>query len=385
MAVEITEFRLAFIWTQTLLSDNPAGKTGPYAGRGGYETLVGALQRSDPAQGFDLPWLRQKPFAHRFWVKYLSAINPGNVTTGNLWLHAVPLRATAAPVTLSLPPGLTGWAPAGAVTESRVTAESFLYPFGLGLIISVTVKGALTGGSWIDLACALSHQPIKGVHFDGEAFEQKLPVLARDSVAKLAARDFGPMADAPDIADPFTIMTVIQGAGVPAEAAPDETARRYVQAGATLDPRWSTAKLYDLVMGENLIDIKSTASPGDVVYAVERGRTIWSPSAFSAPPGPKNSLGCYYRNQVFASLQTEALCRLAKAMYQRIQNDRDQPAHLDDLAKIANAILPGMHQGTATYRSKSIQKLIDDNGMTDAMQSLVKRYGGPAWPPPAKP
>jgi hypothetical protein len=381
MGIEINEFRVASVWTQTLICDRPDSKTGPYAGRNDYEALVDRLRQTGPANGCDLPWLRDKPFAHRFWVNYLGEKNPGSIAPGQAWLAAVPLRATTPPLTIVLAKDLAGWAPANTVTDSRITAETFLYPFGVGLIISLTVKGALSADDWIELACSITGEKLQGTHYDGENFNVNLRALAQKSMTKLAAANFDPQADAAGLGDPFRIMTVVQGTGAPADAAPDKEIQRHVQVGATLQPNWATAKPGEFVVGRDLIDIRSAASPGDLVYATKRGRTIWSPSAFSAPPGRKNSLGCYHRNQVFAALQTDALCGLANAMFKRVQADRDQPAHLDDLAKIATATLPEMYLGKGTYRSKSIQKQIDDDDdMTDAMQCLVARYGGKAWP-----
>lgn len=376
MPIEITDFRLSFIWAQTLLNDKRAD-VAPFSQRFGYANLFDEAQKPSSAGDFCVPWPLAKPYAHRFWVRYLAAGDPGQVKGNIAWSKGVPLRAAKPLFTVTAP-----WFAPG-----RITVERYYQPFGAAVAVTFSASRAFTGGQWVDCMIEAERRELDVSVADGAAKPMTLTALAGASLRKTRTDFFGDTPD-PVLPAPFAIATVISGSGVDPADAPKEgdEIHRILHGAATRGPNYATAKLGKLTVGETLLDSRTTdAAAGDVVYATKRSRVVWFPSSFSklASGGkPLTSLSCYHRNQYFAALQAESLCSLTRELTARLASKRNLPQWIIDFEKLPAQMLADMYDGDAskTYRSASLPRQIDDSGVKAGITTLRQRSGLPKWP-----
>jgi hypothetical protein len=369
MAVSINNFRFSLIWALPCL-EPAAGTSVPFADRAGFESLFNAAQKSGAVQGLCPPWPPQKAYAHRFWSNYLQVGDPSRVDGGNAWKKAVPLRVKAPlfKVEAGKFPGV-------------IVSEHYLYPFGIAFILTFYGNQPLSGPDWVAAVQSAANSKLM-VRF-GSAAAAEFPVagLASETLKRMREKYFGSGDNAPT--EPFTIATVIRGEGATEDVAPKEGTElhRWLFGVTGRQKNWITAKLDDVSLDDCALSIRKAASPGDVVFATRRGRAIWIPSSFAHPESaasdgsPQTSMSCYHRNQLFAALQTESLCCLAKAITDRISTNPDLPARVDDFGSIAARALIDLDAGdkTKTYRSISVHQQIRD--LAPDIARLRKRYG----------
>jgi hypothetical protein len=367
--VEIKDFRYSLVWALSCLEPAP-GSTSPFANRGSFDSLFTTAQKDGAAQELSPPWPSQKAFVHRFWCNYLRINNPSLLDSRNAWTNAVPLRAKA-PL-FSVTPGKF---------PGTIVSEHYYYPFGIAFILTFYGSGSFSGSQWVAaiqsaardelLVCFGSHAPAE------------LPVagLAAETLERMRERYFGPRTGASPV--PFTIATVIRGKGAVEDAEPEEgkDLHRWLFGVTTGQSNWQIAKLDDMSLTDCALTIRKAASPGDVVFATPRGRAIWIPSGFAHPRvvagdrTPQLSMSCYHRNQLFAALQTESLCSLAKAIVDRISTSPNLPPRLDEFGRIATRTLIDLDGGdkAKTYRSISVHQPIKD--LAPDIERLRQRYG----------
>lgn len=391
MPIEVSHFRQSFVWAATLLG--PDGPANPQLGvRAGYAALFDAARKNrEPAGPFAVPWPNDVPAKHLFWANYLTVVDPSSVPGDSAWTKAVPLRVFGQADTASLQ-DFTG----------SISIERYVYPFGVGLIVTFTDrKGRYEDYDWTDLLVATGQEPL-AVAFAGEAEQAlKLEDMALAILKRMRAAHFGAEAAEVPKVQPFVVTTVLSGAGVAAATAPEENGQihRLLYGAASRRANYRDAVLPTIEKSK--LDLRNGASPGDVVFAVKRGRAIWMPSSFvkdpeGEPEGEgdaakprrkirirKTSMSCYHRNQVFAALQTESLGGLAHALVARLggKPDGDLPGKLDQLGKIPATILADLHDGKqSTYRSDSLKHQIVDGDMKGDIAVLRTKYALPAWP-----
>jgi hypothetical protein len=369
MALNITDFRFSLIWALPCL-EPAAGATAPFADRAGFENQFNAAQKSGAVQGLSPPWPPRKAYAHRFWSNYLQVGDPSRVDGGNAWKKAVPLRVNAPP--FKVEPGKF---------PGAIVSEHYLYPFGIAFILTFYGNRPLSGPDWVAAIQSAASSKLM-VRF-GSAAAAEFPVvgLASETLRQMREKYFGANDNAPT--QPFTIATVIRGEGAIEDVAPKEGTElhRWLFGVTSRQKNWRTAKLDEVSLADCALTIRRAASPGDVVFATPRGRAIWIPSSFAHPGStasdgsPQTSMSCYHRNQLFAALQTESLCRLAKAITDRISTKRDLPTRVDDFGSIAVRTLIDLDAGdqTTTYRSISVQQQIKD--LAPDIKTLRTRYG----------
>jgi hypothetical protein len=369
MDVAVKDFRYSLVWALSCLEPAP-GSTPPFADRAGFESLFTTAQKNGAAQELSPPWPSQKAFAHRFWCNYLRISNPSLLESRDAWTKAVPLRANA-PLFKVTPGKFPG----------TIVSEHYYYPFGIAFILTFYGSGSFSGSEWVAAIQSAARDKLL-VSF-GSAAPAGLPVagLASETLKRMREKYFGPGASAP-IA-PFTIATVIRGEGAVEDAEPEEgkELHRWLFGVTTGQSNWELAKLDDMSLADCALTIRKAASPGDVVFATPRGRAVWIPSGFAHPRTitsrgtPLMSMSCYHRNQLFAALQTESLCGLAKAIVNRISTSPNLPPRLDEFGRIATRTLIDLGGGdkAKTYRSMSVYQQIKD--LAPDIERLRKRYG----------
>jgi len=371
--ITIQDYRLSFIRVATVLPEQSGGSE--FVRRADYEKLFATLQSNGVADGFSLPWENKKPFAHRFWLRYLNTLNAANVASSVGWAMGVPLRGNGPAIQATLPS-----------FKGRVSIERYFHPFGLALVVTLTSNDPIEAGEWVDQA-TLAATASFAVKFRPEepARNLNLAALANAWFTQMRDQYFGPNASLSAAPDPFTIMTVCRGTGVDESLPPDDTIHHLLFGAASLRKNWSSADLSGAPLAASRLKTQTGGSPGDVAFATRRGRAIWTPSSF-VQAKPLTSQSCYHRNQVVGALQVESLCSLANTLRLRLDNSSILPNHINVLGQIPARVLVDLHKGEAhTYRSISLQRQIDDRGARDDIVKLRQRYVLPPWAPAAAP
>lgn len=371
MVMAIKEFRFSLIWAATFL-EAPAAKPADFPNRPGYEKLFNLAQRKGEAQGLCPPWPETRAYAHRFWSNYLQVDDPGRVQGGSAWSKAVPLRAKGRLFTAE-PNKFPG----------RIGAEQFIYPFGAALVMTFYGSGSFSGLDWATAVRSAAKSKLSVTFGTAPTEKRSLRGLATEAMRQMRDMYFASTAIPP--LTPFTIATVIRGDDVDETVAPPENGdlHRWLFGAASLQNNFETANLANVSLKEKALTLRSGASPGDVVFATRRGRAIWIPSSFAHPADVDEngriltSQSCYHRNQLYAALQVESLCSLARALTERIKSNPTLPARLDDFGRIAAQTLTDLDTGdkNRTYRSISVHRQIEDNGSASRIKQLRKRYG----------
>jgi hypothetical protein len=361
--IRIHDVRLSFIWVKTFLDllKAPQLPALPLSFLGRRSTYAHEFERAlagQPVPG-DLtpPW--PKTGKHFFWTYYLKRRSPHHLSGNKAWSALVPLRGPV-PATVALPD--EGW---------RLTAESFVYPCGIGLVISATYRGDAALFELVKAASALAKKRRQlHVEWHTPGSPQVPPKLnlgkfADAALDRLRRAAWRPQSERNrrDTAEPFTVATVVHGSGVdPEEAvAQDEDVHRALEALTS----WK-----DIDQGVVLPDLsnpdvnlpKSCTSKGGVLYARTRGRAVWFPGLFRLAPDTKlHSLGCYHRNLVLVSLQVESLAGLMLRVTEHLE-DLTLSEPLADCARHAAIILGQLYKGApSTYRSYSPRAQIEQN------------------------
>ena len=284
--VGIKDLRLSFIWVETLfdmLRDaQPAGAPMAFLGR---SHLYAAQFAAMPA-GLGPPW--PKPSKHNFWRYYLQC-DPFKMPASQAWRFLVPFRR----VPLSV---------RGATPALRVIAEGFYYPHGIGLIVTLTDT---TDRALFDAVAAsfLLRTDACVVVDDGAGGRAvTLDQCADECFDSLRAAAYGAAVKAGVRSlDPFTVVTVVQAAGV--DTGPLVTGgpvHRSLEAWTGWRTSWKTDALSDPAK-----TVLTTSGGGSrALYASRRGRAVWFPDRFTVPG---RALSCYHRNLALSSLQVESL------------------------------------------------------------------------------
>jgi hypothetical protein len=327
-----------------------------------FEKQVQSLTDAGPCF---VPW--RGGYGKLFWQQYVHVDPP---TSKDCWRALVPLNyELALPVTTLWPDGV-----------GRV--RSYLYPWGIGLVVDVTVTGSMELEAAVTQALSIWRSP---------KFHVDLPTVKRDSTLKdlidlalnqIRTAVYGPGMGKGRTGELFSIATVVDAdGGDENQAVPDGGDIHHALEGLTgWNPKFASLKL-DPLTGSTL-DIKKSP-PGHVLYAGHRGRAAWFPGNFRSVPGTyPHTLVCYHQNLTMASLQTESLCRLAKDTAEAFANN--QPLAVfsvayRDCARLAAGRLGRLYGGIDTYRSNSIRDQIK-RSYKDAVDSM-RGQAEPPMPP----
>lgn len=361
--LEIHQMRLSFIWAETnlgLLGDPkaPAVPLGFLGSRDSYaETFDKVLKKEPVPAQLKAPW--DKAGQH-FWQYYLENKQKLEEMPGDkAWKFLVPFRGRIA-VKQVTAPSLTG-------ESVNFQLESFIYPYGFGLVITVTIKASQ---NLTDAAKVLSEVRKDGrleVEWESGGKEQLyLNQLAHKCLDLVRQQALGPTAGAGSIpVEPFTVFTILKGTGTDLDAplVQDEEIHALLEGVTTWPAIWKKSNLPGLD-AQVILPLKASASDGAIVYARDRGRAVWFPALFTDVSKVRSSLSCYHRNVVFASLQTESLCRFLMETAHQITSASWLSLRVmhRDCAKLAAGIVGRMYGGNKeTFRSMSPRYQIQQN------------------------
>src|SRR6266852_1148623 len=130
---EITNFRVSFIWVETIpaiLAQQMGPPVPRYAFlgyRGQYAQAFDRIKRRRGEPGLELPW--PKPQGHHYWKHYFAGRHAGDIIGDDAWQKHVPLRG-------QLPFRITT-----NERSPRVTFEAFYSPHGIALVANAYYRG----------------------------------------------------------------------------------------------------------------------------------------------------------------------------------------------------------------------------------------------------
>jgi hypothetical protein len=351
--IKINKIRLAWIWTETfpeLMSATPALKS--RWGQPGLVSPYAALfEEARKGTGpLALPWSETDPkHIDYFWKFYLETDAP-DITAAEALRRMVPLREKN-PCTVKLPG-----------KQQRASLGAFHYPHGLGITINVWIDEPQLLEDAVDRAVELTHTSLFQLEWPpGNAPETlTLPQLASTILDRLRKATYGNNASQGVRSKrPFTVATVIQGSGVDADKPilENKEIHEALEGLCSLDSSWKGAQLHGL---QDRTVATRKLKRGHLMYSLVCGRAVWFPDKF-VNKSNKSSLGCYHRNLVLLSLQTEALTRLMSLTKQLLEGGGTIPPAMERIVLFSAGALGRMYGGDqGTYSSRSPVRQIDD-------------------------
>ncbi len=324
------------------------------------------------------PWPNQPNQGENyFWKYYLKrgTFALKDVQAKIAWKRMMPLRATLdARVHLNWPPD-----------QGSVSLECLLYPHGIALLATVTIRQALPLSDAVLRACEARSQRIYNVTWnDGTSQSLDLNTLCQNALSTARTYAVGGHTDEGHRpSEPFTVATIIH-ADLPAsfqltQPTPDGSAvHRALNGLCTLDPGFQHTGL------SALADSKLPTRPSadsHVLYARPSARAVWFPGAFVTRI-PTRKLSCYHRNLVCASVQTEALIGLLRLGTPYLQQNRSIPSSMRKLLQSAGGLVGLLYAGSEdTYQSTSPRRqLLDSNALADINFVRQRLNGGAPIP-----
>ncbi len=382
--IQIQDFRVSFIWFETLLSflgnkvPDPAHAPFNFLGRDDtyMQKFDDIKQGHDVATKLTPPWKDKSK--QRFWFYYLERHPSKDVTAMQAWKGFVPFR---------------GKVPFNKVTTPLLPEpksfflETFYYPHGMAVVATARCRNDFTLGKAVELAMQIRRDARFEVEIQGEAPDSfSLDELAEKAFDLLRVQAWGTDTPAgPRTDPPFTIFTVVQGSGVdPSMAIP---ANGEIHRALEAVTRWQVNKygIPTKLEEANLLAIRQASSnrplshlppPSHVLYATEKGRAVWFPETFM-PGGKLSTLACYHRNLVFATLQVESLCGLASESANQPDVPDSLPETQSECLKRAALTLGRLYGGAklGTYSTWSARHQIDKNEMVPVVNKVRSFWG----------
>jgi hypothetical protein len=387
--VEISHVCFSIIWGETSLafleSPQPAapmtflGRITKY--KKVFQDAQHHLQQKKGLLPLGTPWTKRR--GQHFWTRYLEGVGNVDVQAEDAWRAHVPLRAEL-PVTA---------APETAVYKPQF--ELFFYPHAVALAVTLSwqVEKPLPLTEMVDQARQLRHAqryPLAwsddpppavygAVEFpDMPANGPTLNQLGNVGLGVARAAAFGSTTPAGKQfgVHPFTVFTVIRG-DIEGEIKLEDNSD--IHKSLHVLTNWQGRR--DVPHALSSFDVglgKDANAATDLLYGQKRARAVWYPTLFASyNPDSYFALTCYHRNLMFASLQGESLCNFAGVTVADLQQGRDfLSSRHRRLSKTAAGILGRLYGGhVATYRSRSIQRYIEDNNWKEAANRLRSYCG----------
>jgi hypothetical protein len=378
----IHDLRLSFIWVETFLN---LVKNEPLEGtkltflkdKNDYVSTFDALQQEKlngiNSKELHQPWPGDSK-TNNFWTYYLETIIPGQIKKDTVWQKLIPFYHRVTDLTIENPVWLNG----------RMALQSFIYPYGVALIISAEINLHapqvlnMTLDKTIETANKVRHD-----HFQIKLTESSNPhlvsldELASQELKRLREYMLGPNAPVHEwgIRSPFSVATIVRGSNVERDTLPGQEAICFLDALA----RWPTYDWNDPPPGsipqineEDKIKVKQ-GYYGDTFQIVPRGRTVWYPKFFLPTAKRADKLSCYHKNLGMLSMQIESMGDLVEKASKEINaGNLPSPASFyEACVKRAAINLSFLYLGGGntkkTYRSWSAKRQIEQNNYLEAI------------------
>jgi hypothetical protein len=372
VTIRVSQFRISLIWTEafSFLVDGvtPVAAERAFLGRSSkyierfeaeQRRIRQAPYRRDAAPpAIHVPW--PGPWGQRYWMHYLGGTPPGRVSGAMAWNALVPFREKTADAVWARWLGGFG----------SVYHETFLYPHGLGFVLTVAVRAArpLELEDVVERAFAIRRDRRLTVSLRGQT---RTLVSERLAEAVLAAARcsilVGGQAPSDRTPEPFTVFTAISAEGADATKPPPNCVSNALDAITRWRRGWDPKAALELT-DKNRLAAGSASSAGNVVYASRRGRAVWFPRLFRADQ-ERRALGCYHRNLTLLSLQVDSLSGLVRLAARAVRAREDIPVRLHECVANAVRLLEDLRDGHAsTYQSRSPAHQLEHNDVPDDMR-----------------
>ena len=291
------------------------------------------------------PW--EKDYARSFWQYYAQF---PRLNTQEIWRAMVPLEY---PLSWSLKPS---W-------EGDSQAKAFLYPWGIGILVDVSITGKMQFDDAINKAVEVRRSALTTI--------QAATTSASASINKLLGSLFDHVRPIAFGATPkgvqgelFTVVTFVDGEGD--DLAPAIQQSSNVHKGLEGLVGWNNKwnKSQPPPLAASTLKIKGSAPANHLLYGNTRGRAVWFPEYFAGgvSDDPDERLPLYHQNLTMAALHTESLCQMARDVANQFDNNRttsDWSVAYAECATRVAGILGRLYGGTTdTYRSGSVQNHI---------------------------
>ena len=375
----ILDFRLSFIWTETLLGLlNKALKPKPsfefLTQSSSYEQLFREVQQSGPSDnGLDVPW---KGSREHFWNFYLPGSAGGQVSGKQAWEHLVPLRAKPSLKVDKWPNG-------------QLILEGFYYPHGLAAVCTFRCQGRFAPEEVRDLAYSIRYDELFSVTVADKQQDLSLTNLARkalDGLREAAVESGDQPGRRRDPFEPFSLLTVVKGEDVaPTQPFPQNGPVHQMLDVLSYWPPVRTASptAFDKA---TLPLYKRDAAKGSAMFAGKRGRTIWFPDKFTLRKQKVSSLNCYHRNNLRGAMQVDSMGAFVASTVAQLQtgtqlsaltfaHTKRLQAACDRLAELFNCA-DRTKSERVTYRSVSLKEQLRQNDLADLNTLRAALSGG---------
>ena len=353
MAVQITNFRLSLIWVETLpaILERTVDVNLPYAFLGYVGKYAQAFDKCQASPGVgdhEVPWLH--PRGNHFWKYTFAGQHAGDVDGATAWRSLVPLRATV-PQRFGL-----------ASQEAKTTFEVFYSPTGIALIVNTYYRGAPRSVMEIaELGHLIRYDAL--FHPVGDPTHlRSVSATAESLIGDLRRQAFGDVAAFAGHNQPWSVATFVQGTGADPNAPLVAGSEEHIALAALAEwkPDYKTAKLDAAALKAAKLQ-EDTSTPSDFVYAAKSGRAVWLPREFTRVTRTAPRMSCYHRNLTLSSMRTLLLGEFVDWVAKSDQAGKSLKPVLRARALQAAELLEicGAGDRTLTYRTRSIEKLID--------------------------
>jgi hypothetical protein len=292
------------------------------------------------------PW--DKDYARSFWKYYAQF---PRLNTQEIWRAMVPLEYSPF---WSLKPS---W-------EGDSQAKAFLYPWGIGLLVDVSITGKMQFDDAIDKAVEVRRLALTTIQATATNESASITKLLGSLFDHVRAIAFGTTPKGTQ-GDLFTVVTVVDGEGDDLGQAIQQSNNLHkgLEGLVGWNDKWKRSQPPPLAA--STLKIKGSAPVNHLLYGNSRGRAVWFPEYFAsggASADPDERLPLYHQNLTMAALHTESLCQMARDVANQFDNNRtvnDWSFAYADCAKRVAGILGRLYGGTTdTYRSGSVQSHI---------------------------
>ncbi len=301
---------------------------------------------------FRTPW--RNGYGKLFWFRYL----PQDRSPNEMWRALVPFDYDFGQHVTSL-----------TISGCAVAARTYLYPWGIGVIVDVTLKGPLPLKDSVDRALEVRSKAKIQWKFDTKSGDSSPTGLSAAIRERLGAAVYSDEVAREDPSEPFSVVTVTDATGTlstdPIVAG--GPIHRALEGMAGWNPHWETIAPTPLAVGK----ISARQSPaGHMLYGKRRGRVVWFPADFRTVASYAETLSCYHQNLSMCSLHAESLCQLSRDAAVELGNNGSLAAFSTtyrDCAQLAGGLLGRLHgkktdessgQKPQTYRSGSVRSQI---------------------------
>jgi hypothetical protein len=363
----IQDFRLSFVWNETLLGL----MTGALQPQPAYTFLTqnsSYTQTFDTAQqgsnllGLTVPWNERR---QHFWNFYLPGSAGGLVSARQAWEYSVPLRSKL-PFTID------------RSQKEQAILEGYYFPHALAVVCTFRCRGHFSPGEVRELAYSIRYNERFTVSILGAPQQLTLSAVANMALNLLRTMAVKPANSPGTRREPWTLLTVIKAVGSDPKQpfAEHDEVHRMLEGVTRWPPDPDTATLTPVA--EAGLETKTGTAKGSVHYAADRGRAIWFPGLFSLQKRRVCSLSCYHRNILMGAMQIDSLGTLVAGTAALLRNG----TRLYELSAVHKArarkacdCLERFFTGDKrlTYRSKSFKEQVLRNELAD-LNDLRKAF-----------